>query len=246
MLLVCSLTKKILDRHRKIVRHGKYQLLKYGLSEHIDLEAENTRYIADNTTIPVPRIFKIEVHENNVKSISMEYIEGRTLEDAWSDMTPSQKISVAQELRQSIVQLRELKPEGEIRHRKKDLETHALEFTTNLQLHTPFQENLFTMTSLVAADTLLQYPLAKRKDNLVFTHGDLAPRNVLVDEQGHVTALLDWEYAGWHPEWWEAARAYKFCNDLPGWREYLSIVLPPDHASDYMTVAFATHCSRLR
>lgn len=201
-------------------------------------------YIAANTTIPVPRLFKVEVYENAVKSILMEYIEGRTLEDAWLDMTPSQKVSVAQELRQIIVQLRELKHGGVTRHQKEFLETHTSEFTTSLRRHTPFQEDLLTMTSLVAPHTLLQNPLAKRKDSLVFTHGDLAPRNVLVDEHGHVTALLDWEHAGWYPEWWEAARAYQFCNDLPGWRAYLSIVLPPDHASEYMTLAFATHCSR--
>lgn len=37
---------------------------------------------------------------------------------------------------------------------------------------------------------------------IVFTHGDLRRRNILV-ENGRITAILDWEYAGWYPEWWQ-------------------------------------------
>ena len=36
---------------------------------------------------------------------------------------------------------------------------------------------------------------------LVFTHADLAPRNILV-EGGHVTAIFDWEDAGWYQAHW--------------------------------------------
>lgn len=79
---------------------------------------------------------------------------------------------------------------------------------------------------------------------MVFTHGDLAPRNILVDAHGHVTAVLDWELAGWQPEWCETVRAYTFCNDIPGWTAYLSAVFPPDHATEYMAVAFARHMKR--
>jgi hypothetical protein len=34
-------------------------------------------------------------------------------------------------------------------------------------------------------------------------------RNILVDENNdyQVTAILDWEFAGWYPEWWEYFRA---------------------------------------
>jgi thiamine kinase-like enzyme len=31
---------------------------------------------------------------------------------------------------------------------------------------------------------------------VVFTHGDLAARNILVRD-GHIVAILDWEFAGW-------------------------------------------------
>ena len=36
-----------------------------------------------------------------------------------------------------------------------------------------------------------------------FTHGDLAPRNIMVREDGTITAIVDWDSAGWFPEYWE-------------------------------------------
>ena len=37
---------------------------------------------------------------------------------------------------------------------------------------------------------------------IVFTHADLAPYNIMVDE-GHVVGIVDWQDAGWYPEYWE-------------------------------------------
>ncbi|KAF2684951.1 hypothetical protein K458DRAFT_442677 [Lentithecium fluviatile CBS 122367] len=39
-------------------------------------------------------------------------------------------------------------------------------------------------------------------DPILFSHGDFAQHNILVKD-GAVTGLLDWEYAGWYPEYWE-------------------------------------------
>lgn len=50
--------------------------------------------------------------------------------------------------------------------------------------------------------------IATVKENLaiphriVFTHGDLMHHNILV-HNGHLSAILDWEAAGWLPEYWE-------------------------------------------
>ena len=45
-----------------------------------------------------------------------------------------------------------------------------------------------------------------RAHPLVFTHGDLMPRNVLVRGTA-VAALLDWDAAGWFPAHWEYRQA---------------------------------------
>lgn len=38
----------------------------------------------------------------------------------------------------------------------------------------------------------------------VFTHGDLDWGNIQVRPDGTI-AILDWEYAGWYPRYWEAS-----------------------------------------
>ncbi len=37
---------------------------------------------------------------------------------------------------------------------------------------------------------------------IVFTHGDLNMRNILVKD-GRISGIVDWENAGWYPEYWE-------------------------------------------
>lgn len=194
------------------------------------------RYISENTTIPIPQVHETQIHDGGVKSILMDYIEGQTLQDAWSSMIPPQKMSVAQELHGYVQQLRGLKHEypGPFNHK-------------NIYPRRPvyLDEYLFSRLTTSVPDLARNYTGNKRsEDNIVFTHGDLAPRNILVDDHGHVTAVLDWEFAGWHPEWCETVRAYTFCNDVPGWVAYLSAVFPPDHATEYMAVVFARHMTQ--
>ncbi|CAI7617741.1 unnamed protein product [Penicillium glandicola] len=221
---------------RKIIRVAKDRLLKYGPSQDIELEAENMRYIAENTTIPIPHVHETQIHGAGIKSILMDYIEGHTLQDAWFNMTPSQKMSVAQELHGYIQQLRGLKHEDPGPFSSKNIYTRGPIY---------LDEYLFSRLATSVPDLVRNYTTTKRReDGTVFTHGDLAPRNILVDDYGHVTAVLDWELAGWHPEWCESVRAYTFCNDIPGWTAYLSAIFPPDHATEYMAVAFARHMTR--
>lgn len=35
---------------------------------------------------------------------------------------------------------------------------------------------------------------------IMFTHSDLTPRNILLDDRNDIVATLDWEMAGWRPE----------------------------------------------
>ncbi|KAI0161246.1 hypothetical protein GGR57DRAFT_351955 [Xylariaceae sp. FL1272] len=56
---------------------------------------------------------------------------------------------------------------------------------------------------------------SRRGHDIVFTHADLNPRNILVDEVTNkdgsthyeVTGIVDWETAGYYPEYWEYTKA---------------------------------------
>jgi aminoglycoside phosphotransferase (APT) family kinase protein len=39
---------------------------------------------------------------------------------------------------------------------------------------------------------------------LMLTHGELAPHNIMVDKtSGNILAIFDWEMFGWYPAFWE-------------------------------------------
>jgi aminoglycoside phosphotransferase len=46
------------------------------------------------------------------------------------------------------------------------------------------------------------------KHDIVFTHADLNMRNILVDEDMKISGIVDWECAGWYPEYWEYTKAH--------------------------------------
>jgi serine/threonine protein kinase len=62
--------------------------------------------------------------------------------------------------------------------------------------------------------------LGKYNHQLRFTHGDLGPHNILVSEDGAVTAIIDWEFAGWYPEYWEFIKMIHFSRD-PLFRSFI-------------------------
>ncbi|KAK2800118.1 hypothetical protein FQN51_006359 [Onygenales sp. PD_10] len=69
-----------------------------------------------------------------------------------------------------------------------------------------------------------------------FAHGDLSPRNVMVDEGGHIIGLLDWEWAGWFPEYWEVVRMrldLPSKKQMPQYAELLCNALPNTYDSEF-------------
>jgi hypothetical protein len=65
-------------------------------------------------------------------------------------------------------------------------------------------------------DSSVQFTRRLYRDNsgseIVFTNGDLDPRNILV-QGGRVSGIVDWEQAGWYPEYWEYVKAMWGCTD---------------------------------
>jgi aminoglycoside phosphotransferase len=53
---------------------------------------------------------------------------------------------------------------------------------------------------------------------VVFTHGDLKDHNILVHD-GHISGFIDWESAGWYPDYWEFTTAMRFCPEY--WSEFV-------------------------
>ncbi|KAB8266002.1 kinase-like protein [Aspergillus pseudonomiae] len=80
--------------------------------------------------------------------------------------------------------------------------------------------------------------LSQKRYQIVFTHGDLRPQNVIVNH-GNISGIVDWEFSGWYPEFWAFSKAlyvWKWQND---WTNYLIQFLEP-YYSEYAVHSFLT------
>ena len=83
-------------------------------------------------------------------------------------------------------------------------------------------------------------PKALCGDRATFTHSDLHPQNVIVSETGgeggeedeeekvySVAAIIDWEKAGWYPDYWEYAASFVDLQWDDDWPEKYETVVEP-------------------
>ena len=85
-------------------------------------------------------------------------------------------------------------------------------------------------------------PRCPSRASYVFTHGDVAPRNILVrhvdgddgEKSGRVeiSALLDWENAGWYPYYWEYANIMGPAGISGDWQRYMDETAPAEVKCD--------------
>jgi len=47
-----------------------------------------------------------------------------------------------------------------------------------------------------------------KEHDIVFSRGYLNPKNISADAKGNITGIVEWESAGWFPEYWEYTKAH--------------------------------------
>lgn len=61
---------------------------------------------------------------------------------------------------------------------------------------------------------------------IIFAHADISWENILVDPAtGTVTGILDWEMAGFWPEWWAYRKALCGARGQPWWINVLKEIM---------------------
>ncbi|KAI0310602.1 kinase-like domain-containing protein [Amylostereum chailletii] len=185
-------------------------------------EARAMVFVSTRTSIPVPRIFMVFTHEGIVH-IVMELVEGVTLSDAVID-----ELISLDELHDIVVQLHGI---VEVIRALGDRAPHAdfgswpagpynNNFFSDCRPAAPFHSidefHAYWLNVVDHTKHMVGKPICKvlkdvshqefsstaPKTGPVLTHGDLAPRNILVRD-GRIVAVLDWESFGWYPEFWE-------------------------------------------
>ncbi|KAG5353311.1 hypothetical protein C0989_008296 [Termitomyces sp. Mn162] len=219
-------------------------LLKVGRSD-VGLEADTLRYIRENTSIPVPRVAASTTYGKHAYTL-MNMVEGITLDFAWPQLDAQQRLHVVAQLRDFISQLRQLPPPPHVmRNSIGSLHGHAIQDSriSSVDSFGPYSsESDFNDHLVKAADVFvdrgLSEPVRARMRNnhrIVFTHGDLAPRNIVMCGDT-VAAIVDWEESGWFPEHWELVKAKwsPGMNKDSGWNEAIWEILGHEQEEDWL------------
>lgn len=180
-------------------------------------EAETMRFVREHTTIPVPTVHSAYRDSENTGNvvIVMEFIEGENLDKAWAGYGEEEQAAVIAQLSDYMAQLRSFKgtfigsidgtacndqffydtPEGYGPFKTEE------EFNNGIAraMSNERPENFVTLRCDVWKD-------AMHSHDIVLTHNDLDPRNIIV-QGSKIAAIIDWELAGYYPEYWEYCKA---------------------------------------
>ena len=179
-------------------------------------EVEALRLVQQYTNIPAPKALDF-AQSSDSSYLLMTALPGEIIGRRIHCMTDKQLHTTAEDLKRHIKELRHIPNRTESGYqicnvlgggildwRIGDSQREELRFQS---------ENEFNayLTKGMSSDHSAWGLISKShgvKHDLVFTHADLNLRNILVDESVKISGIVDWECAGWYPEYWEYTKAH--------------------------------------
>jgi len=223
-------------------------LVKFG--SNITLaEAEAMRFISTHTSIKTPKVIGAYILEDN-GYIIMSYERGKLLPQFWEDSTTEEKEKVIEQLRRYMSEMRAIK--GEYVGGFNRNACIAAEFQWDYDhkanhQYGPYPDEDGFNEGIIEAisraypgppdtDTetigyndeyaIKQLVRCLRNHEIVFTHGDLNASNILVQDDLTVV-ILDWDTAGFYPEYWEWYKATWMGVFKPSYIRQVERYIPP-------------------
>ena len=199
--------KTEVHEHSTIIRLGGKRILK---KDPQSTEYEALRVVDRHTSVPVPKVIGVYDLPDELL-VELECVTGRTLDLVWNELSQQQRKKVVDDLGRFVDQLRKMKPPI---HEIVGSATMGACFDQRFGREGRFGP-FYTLDSFhefirrghpiedFSEDELRRTHRRAKPYELKFTHADLTPQNILVDENGRVSSILDWESAGWYPEYWE-------------------------------------------
>ena len=194
--------------------------------------------------IPAPKPLGM-IQINSQVLMFMSFVPGETLETVWPSLDQDQKHALSAELDLSFSMLRSLqRPEGHpwggvggercVDHRRNVRESAQPVFGPD-----DFEDFVFSNPDYGSAvwikflrrlyDLPVTQPWQTAPDPCVLTHGDVRLANITMrrkmDGDFTISGIIDWEYSGFYPAYWEAAKVTNFMGPHEDSDWYLN--LPP-------------------
>jgi len=236
-------------RKTRLIRAPFPMVMKYGTEIQLS-EASTLRFVAKNTSIPVPKVY-CAFEYRGMKFILMELVRGKRVVDVWDKKPPAVREILLKQLKGYFEELRTIPHPlpgaicsvdiGPLFDRRMDKDIRGFGPFAN---ETDFNQFLRCGTTdpielrpaadrfrdeKVRGEVATIIALQKKESHAIyFTHGDAHSRNFLVKGQ-KIVALIDFEMAGFYPEYWEYTTAMTTGNDSVfddrWWKEELKKIL---------------------
>lgn len=199
-------------------------------------EAE-AHHFAFNAGLPVPRLLRPLPNEprENIWYLCMEECQGSSLDKVIGTMTPPQLDDIARQLQSVLRRIRSVNspldkpflgsvsggPYHNLLFREPAAPTRAFD---NID---EFIENFREVYEFFCSPGYTEKIKTRlpASANVVFTHGDLLPKNIMV-KGSRITGIIDWATAGFYPDYWEYARMHDIHWMTPNWGYVLARVFP--------------------
>jgi aminoglycoside phosphotransferase len=198
-------------------------------------EVEAMIYAKSHTSIPIPSVLEVHLEDKDeISWILMERLPGQQLGECWPTMSEGARAETIRQLKKHLEQLRRLHPvaPGWIGSCSGGpAYDHRI---NNMALCGPFSTVSEFHDFLVAPVRDCPRPewvdkyrrLLPDSHGIVFSHADISWENILVERTtGDVTGIVDWEMAGFWPDWWEYRKALFASRDVKWWRDIVMQVM---------------------
>ena len=190
------------------------------------------RLVKQHTSVPVPKII-LSHFAPEEGFIGMSLVPGSTLDSKWDGLDECNKERICREIWAMIAQWRQIPRPPHLAHLYQcladgspattdpllqDLQDPLTSLNTDEAVRVRIHQRYLHYWGERYADTLPS--MLPRSNISLFTHGDVAPRNIMMDEDCHITGIIDWEQAGWYPDYWEYANILKPSRDKD-WQSWM-------------------------
>lgn len=197
-------------------------------------------FVRQDTSIPVPKVHAAFLKDGQAV-IVMQRIPGNQLWQGWHGRSPASRQAILKQLKDYIEQLRTLSRSPEDHSVANvlggPLYDERFPNTRHLGPFPDVQEFHLSLRNGIKADTggIDQMPglpeLIAYHDRpghrSVFTHGDLSTMNIFA-RGDTITGIIDWETAGWLPEYWEYTSNWHANPHNLFWQDEVGHFITPD------------------
>lgn len=213
-------------------------------------EAHAMMFVKKHTNVPVPKIYMAFERKGRVY-IVMERIQATMLRSGWASRPAASQQKILQNLKAMIEEMRSIPPPkgtgvanvdgGPIydeRLPKTSLwgpfssidEFHCQLRNGIMMKHVPSEDSLHSELR-----SLIQFH-SRVSSAPVFTHSDLSSLNILCRDD-EVVGIVDWETAGWMPDYWEYVSAWHVNPHNEFWpKEVEKFIAPCPEALEMETI----------